>query len=38
MVDGVNCVMVEPDIDYFKDPGAHLLLEVALNAFGSLNG
>jgi hypothetical protein len=35
-VDGVNCVMVEPDIDYFKDPGAHLLLEVAVNAFGSL--
>src|SRR5258708_1159928 len=23
-VDGVNCVLVEPDIDYFKDPGAHL--------------
>lgn len=35
-VDGVNCVMVEPDIDYFKDPGAHLLLEVAVNAFGSV--
>jgi hypothetical protein len=35
-VDGVNCVLVEPDIDYFKDPGAHLLLEVAVNAFGSL--
>ena len=35
-VDGVNCVMVEPDIDYFKDPAAHLLLEVAVNAFGSL--
>ncbi len=35
-VDGVNCVMVEPDIDYFKDTGAHLLLEVAVNAFGSL--
>jgi len=35
-VDGVNCVMVEPDIDYFKDPGAHLLLEVAVNAFGSI--
>jgi hypothetical protein len=35
-VEGVNCVMVEPDIDYFKDAGAHLLLEVAVNAFGSL--
>jgi hypothetical protein len=35
-VDGVSCVMVEPDIDYFKDPGAHLLLEVAVNAFGSI--
>jgi hypothetical protein len=23
---------VEPDIDYFKDPGAHLLLEVIPNA------
>jgi len=27
---------VEPDIDYFKDPGAHFLLEVAVNAFGSI--
>ena len=35
-VDGVSCVMVEPDIDYFKDSGAHLLLEVAVNAFGSV--
>ena len=35
-VGGLNCVKVEPDIDYFKDPGAHLLLEVAVNAFGSL--
>jgi hypothetical protein len=35
-VHGVNCVMVEPDIDYFKDAGAHLLLEVAVNKFGSL--
>jgi hypothetical protein len=29
---GVNWVMVELDIDYFMDPGAHLLLEVARNA------
>jgi hypothetical protein len=35
-VGGVNCVMVEPDIDYFKDPGAHLILEVLVNAFGSI--
>src|SRR5260221_6681616 len=35
-VDGVNCVMVEPDIDYFKDTAAHLLLEVAVNALGSI--
>jgi hypothetical protein len=35
-IDGVSCVMVEPDIDYFKDPGAHFLLEVAVNAFGSI--
>ena len=35
-IDGVNCVLVEPDIDYFKDTLAHLLLEVAVNAFGSI--
>ena len=31
-IDGVDCVYVEPDIDYFKDLGAHLLLEVIPNA------
>jgi hypothetical protein len=31
MIDGVDCVYVEPDIDYFKDPAAHLLLEVIPN-------
>jgi hypothetical protein len=36
IVDGVNCVKIEPDIDYYKDIAAHLLLEVAVNAFGSL--
>ena len=36
MIGGVNCVMVELDIDYFKDTAAHLLLEVAVNAFGAL--
>jgi hypothetical protein len=35
-VGGVNCVMVEPDIDYFKDTLNHLVLEVLVNAFGSL--
>ena len=35
-IDGVDCVMIEPDIDYFKDTAAHLILEVAVNAFGSL--
>jgi hypothetical protein len=34
MVGGVNCIKVEPDIDYFKDPGAHALLEVLPNAIG----
>lgn len=34
--DGCNCVLVEADIDYFRDPAAHLLLEVMVNAFGSL--
>jgi hypothetical protein len=31
-IDGVDCVYVEPDIDYFKDPSAHLLLEVIPNS------
>ncbi len=35
-IDGVNCVMVEPDIDYFKNPINHLVLEVAVNTLGSL--
>lgn len=35
-IDGLNCVMIEPDIDYYRDPLAHLILEVAVNAFGSL--
>jgi hypothetical protein len=30
-VGGVDCVYVEPDIDYFKDPGAHFLMEVIPN-------
>jgi hypothetical protein len=31
-LDGVNCVMIEPDIDHYKDPAAHVLLEVVPNA------
>jgi hypothetical protein len=30
-IDGLECIMVEPDIDYFKDLGAHALLEVIAN-------
>jgi hypothetical protein len=30
--DGTNWVMVEPDIDYYQDPAAHVLLEVIPNA------
>jgi len=32
IIDGVHCVMIEPDIDYYKDPAAHILLEVLVNA------
>jgi hypothetical protein len=36
-IGGVDCVLVEPDIDYFKDPAAHALLEVIVNGItGSL--
>lgn len=31
-IDGVDCVKIEPDIDYYKDGGAHFLLEVIVNA------
>ncbi len=31
-IDGVECVMIEPDIDYYKDLMAHALLEVATNS------
>ena len=30
-IGGVDCIIVEPDIDYFKDLGAHALLEVIPN-------
>lgn len=31
VIDGTECVVVEPDIDYFKDLLAHALLEVLVN-------
>ena len=33
-IDGVDCVKVEADMDYYKDTGAHLILEVLVNQFG----
>lgn len=32
VIDGLDCIMVEPDIDYYQDPAAHILLEVVANA------
>ena len=32
VIDGINCVMLEPDIDYYSDLGAHVILEVIPNA------
>jgi hypothetical protein len=31
-IDGVDCVIVEPDIDYYKDPLAHAIFEVITNS------
>jgi len=31
VIGGVNCVMVEPDIDYFRDPAAHTIFEAIPN-------
>jgi hypothetical protein len=31
-VDGVDCIKIEPDIDYYKDLAAHTVLEVIPNA------
>jgi hypothetical protein len=31
VIDGVNCVMVEPDIDYYRDLLAHTIYEVVPN-------
>jgi hypothetical protein len=30
-INGMQCVMIEPDIDYYKDVAAHALLEVITN-------
>jgi hypothetical protein len=35
-IGGLDCIKIEFDIDYFRDAGAHLLLEVAVNALGSV--
>jgi len=35
-IGGLKCILVEPDIDYFKDLAAHALLEVAVNTLGSV--
>ena len=32
-IDGINCVMIEPDINYYKNLAAHFLLEIVVNAF-----
>ncbi len=31
VIDGVSCIKIEPDIDYYRDLGAHALLEVMVN-------
>jgi hypothetical protein len=31
VVNGVNCTMVEPDIDYYRDLAAHIILEIVPN-------
>lgn len=31
-IDGTSCVLVEPDMDYYRDLAAHILLEVIPNA------
>jgi hypothetical protein len=33
-INGIDCVLTEPDIDYYKDLAAHALLEVAANGIG----
>jgi hypothetical protein len=31
VIGGVKCVMIEPDIDYYRDLGAHTIFEVVPN-------
>jgi hypothetical protein len=31
-IDGISCILVEPDIDYYRDIAAHALLEVLPNS------
>jgi hypothetical protein len=31
VIEGTDCVLVEPDMDYYKDPASHALLEVIPN-------
>ncbi len=33
-IDGVDCIKIEADMDYYKDTGSHLILEVLVNQFG----
>lgn len=33
-IDGVDCYRMETDIDYYRDPAAHILLEVLPNTIG----
>lgn len=33
-INGIDCVKTEPDIDYYKDLGAHALFEVLANGMG----
>ena len=33
-IDGLECIKMEPDIDYYKDLAAHALLEVIHNGIG----
>jgi hypothetical protein len=31
-IDGIECIKLEPDVDYYRDLGAHALLEVAAHS------
>src|SRR5262249_42765008 len=34
VIDGVDCYRMETDIDYYRDPASHILLEVIPNTVG----